>query len=867
MTSPTVDVKLQMPVTSREVLSRPRLLRQLPAPTRGSVVVMTAPAGYGKTTLWNDWVTQYPDQHLGWFSLDEGDEDPVRLWAHLAALVDQLLGTEELAPAVRSDVATEPVLRETVVSRLAAAPSATTIVFDDVHRLKPGPGLAALQYFVEKLPQVIGLGIVGRSDPGVLESGRASDRVVHLDMQALAFTESEISSFMRRRGHELSDTQGRALHERTSGWPAAIELAAQELQYRSIRDLLGGLARETAIEQYIRSTVIAPLSEDLRDFVLRTSILRDLNADLCDYLLGRSDSAARLEELLRSGSFLATVHGGWIRYHQLFRDVLAVERSCTGMDETALHRRASEWFQHHGDPDAAVSHMVAARAYREAGRLMARYVVRYEREGRTETLRSWFRALPDEYQLMPSTAIGLAWSLATCGRPKASLDWVRHFEARCEPKPQYQVEIHLVRSFNLRMLGYYGEASREAQQVLHLLGEAETESPVRVTSRAVAFVQQLDIACWRGQMQQARELADDVLEWVPQAGHKLAHVRVLCLDGVLALELGDITRAQRRAEHGLYIAQDHGLDQSHAVAECHAVLAATARERGAHTTARDLDLAIDLVVRSPFASNRARVLLMMADVLAAEGRFKRAEHLATEAAKSSAATPDDHLELRVATASLGLALRQGNRPETRAWLSHVERLPISTVTSTVMQVRALVALERWDDARALLDTLPDTSLDARTLVAAKLLNARQRAATGAHEDADALATEAASHAERAGLWASLLDDIGGLNRGLPACVPPDVADAPSPRFLRRVIATQALPHAYMLSDPLKRLLTERELVVAEQLETRRSVAEISEQLYLSVNTVKSHLKSIYRKLDVCSRREAVDSIKHLQRAV
>lgn len=402
---PLLVTKLQPPFVPRQVIGRERLLERLREGRGRRLSLVACPAGFGKSTLLSAWrASEAPRRPVAWLTIDDGDDDPVVLWSHvIEALCRACPGLDHETLTVLA--ATAPVLEVVLprlVNALAEQPDAV-VVLDDFHRLSNPSTRSSVAWFVEHLPSSVQLVLSSRTDPALpLGTLRARGELLELRADELRFTASEADEFLNGRlGLELDPADVELLVARTEGWPAGLYLAALSLSGSPDKHALVMAFDGTSahVVDFLAGEVLAAHEPDLQAFMLRTSVLERLCAPLCDLVLERSDSADALASLARSNLFLVALDDRrqWFRFHHLFAQILHVElerREPAIVPE--LHRRAFAWHSRFGTTGEAIHHALAARAYPEAGELIAETWVHYANAGRTTSVLDWLGRFPDE---------------------------------------------------------------------------------------------------------------------------------------------------------------------------------------------------------------------------------------------------------------------------------------------------------------------------------------------------------------------------------------------------------------------------------------------------------------------------------------
>ena len=398
--------KLRLPAGRPGAVVRQPLLSRLSEDRPARLVVISAPAGWGKTCLLRDWRLADTASRTAWVSVDPGDNDPVRFWAHVIASVAGVspgFGAAALpvltAPGAGSTDAVLPML----VNELEVLPAPVTLVFDDYHLISNQDILRSVAFMVEHLPPAVRLALAVRADPELpLARLRARGEMFEIRADDLRFTEAETAALLNGTlGLALGQADIRALQQRTEGWAAGLYLAGLSLRGRpepsAFIQAFAGDDRQ--IVDYLLAEVLDGLPAEIRSFLLRTSVLDRLSGPLCDAVTGGSGSQRILEEMERANLFLVRLdtRRRWYRYHQLFGELLRheLDRAEPGL-AAVLHRRASQWHQAHGNLAEAIGHAISAGDLAGARELIASGWHACFNEGLVETVESWLDRLPPE---------------------------------------------------------------------------------------------------------------------------------------------------------------------------------------------------------------------------------------------------------------------------------------------------------------------------------------------------------------------------------------------------------------------------------------------------------------------------------------
>jgi LuxR family maltose regulon positive regulatory protein len=409
-----VESKLRAPTAAAGAVSRTALVNRLRADLSSRAVSIVAPAGYGKTTLLAQWSAR-DERRFAWLALDRRDNDPVALLRHVAAT---LAGVTAVDPRALTALASaKPPVWETVVPRLVSALAALdgcVLVVEDAHVLHEPDAIELVSMLAEHVPSGSAIAISTRTECPVATRLRMRGTVVELGTQDLALTRREAELLLRAAGVELSGEACDDLLDRTEGWAGALQLAALATRRHGAARLdadevpFGGDHR--FVTTYVEAEYLSRLSDDQRAFLRRTSLLERMSGPVCDAVLGRKHSATELETIRSANLFLVPLdaHGEWYRYHHLFRELLRRELSEDDADLVPeIGRRAADWFEQHGDPEAALDYALLAADTDRAASLLVSIALPAACNGRSETAVGWLRSFDDPKLLARYPAVAL----------------------------------------------------------------------------------------------------------------------------------------------------------------------------------------------------------------------------------------------------------------------------------------------------------------------------------------------------------------------------------------------------------------------------------------------------------------------------
>ncbi|HUL26290.1 MAG TPA: hypothetical protein VLW44_11050, partial [Streptosporangiaceae bacterium] len=566
--------KLHVPRPPPDLVPRPRLAERLGEGLARGLMLVCAPAGYGKTILLADWA-RHSEPPVAWLSLDAGDNDPARFWRHGVAALDQVRPglAERVGPLLGPPAPSSyEGLVTALINELAAAPDAdqALLVLDDYHLIDSETVHASLGFLLEHRPPGLHLVLASRSDPPLaLARLRGGGQLAELRAVELRFTAAEAAALLQQgaavSGVALPETAVTALAARTEGWAAGLQLAA--LSLRGQPDAARFVAEFTGSHRYVldflAEEVLERQSEQVRDFVLETSVLERLSGPLCDAVTGRPGGQKLLEQVEQAGLFLVPLDEvrGWWRYHHLFADLLRVRLQQQQPERIpALHRNAAAWCDEHGLTDDAIRHAVAAGELTWAARLIEQdFDMVYNVRGEGATIKRWVSAFPAELiQSRPRLLLAQALLAATSGRldaVDALLDAAERAAADAADEPfeptvgraasmlvNVPAYIALDRSYLAQLRGDAEGTAAFASQALAGIGE--DEQLLDSTARW-----QLAIAAWfGGRLAEAeRAMVNGIAEW--HAAGLLA-VAASCM-----YELGQVQRARGRLDAAVQTCQ------------------------------------------------------------------------------------------------------------------------------------------------------------------------------------------------------------------------------------------------------------------------------------------------------------------------
>ena len=566
-----IESKLHPPGARREWVQRPGLLRELASTVSAKLVLVDAPAGFGKTTLVAQWrSSELEHRRFAWLSLDAGDDDPGRLWWHVVSALERAcpeLDAQDLRRVLRTQA---PDIADALIPKLANwlgdLQEPVVLVLDDFHVIREPECHEQVASLLVHLPPAVLLVLITRADPRLpLARLRTIGEMVEVRMPELRFTPSQAAALVRSvSGAELTDADLADLVERTEGWPAGLYLAALSLRGHPapgdfVRQFTGN---NRFVVDFLAEEVLTRQPAEIRRFLARTSILDRFCAPLCDAVAGSDNSAAIIDILERENLFVVPLDEtrGWYRYHHLFAQVL---RSQLARAESGtvpvLHQRASAWYLASGWVEEAIGHALAAGDVPRSVDLIARHWYAYVSVGRAGTVRAWMRTFSDqEIAAHPLAAHCAAWAAALSGEPESLHRWLPVIETAHHEGPMPDGLVSLESSAAL-LRGVYGfeglqvmrDSARRAAEL-----EADPGSPWYTLARA-AYGFSLYLS---GDRDAAEEPLQDAARG--EASGTMIGILALATLSLIAAGRGDIALAEELADRSRGLATQDDLTES-----------------------------------------------------------------------------------------------------------------------------------------------------------------------------------------------------------------------------------------------------------------------------------------------------------------
>ncbi len=868
------------------MVSRPRLVKRLNRGEDVKLRLVSAPAGFGKTTLLAEWITtaKHP---IAWVSLDTRDNDGTLFWAYFISGLQTILpntGRDTLTLLYSPQPPATEFILTSLINEVSQVEDEVALILDDYHLIESPTIHAALVFLLEHLPPNLHLVIASRTAPKLPLAGlRAKGQLIELKASDLCFDAEEAAAFLQdKMGLALSPENVAALERRTEGWIAGLQLAALSMQGSA--DLTGFVdafsGDDRHIIDYLAEEVLQKQPAEVRNFLLQTSILSRLHGKLCDAIVQGKDSAALLEHLERSNLFVVPLDDKrqWYRFHHLFAEVLHTQLQKELPDEVAaLHERASAWYASENLVSDAIHHAFAAKDYAAAAALIERAWRGMDQTFQSAMWLSWVQQLPrDQVLISPVLCTGYAWAHLDVGNFDAGVVWLDQAEqwlarieagdtagmvvadqGECNALPS---TLALARAYVSQGKGAFQEAASHARRALDFLPEDNLFERGKVTAV-------LGISSWAwGDLETAYASLAAGIRNIRTAGQAAAATSGAFVLAELRLLQGRLQEAIQVAEEALQMASTQETVLP-GIAELHIVLSETYCARG------DLEKAGHHLIEAQKLGKQAALELFPYRYCIAQALIKEAQHdilgairLVQQAAQRF--KPDPLPNVRpFAAFNARLWIKQKKFAEAQRWANehavslddHADYLQeyahLTLVRLQIAQHKNTPEADHLRKTAGLLKRLFTAAstmhrtqsvieiLMLQAMVYGKLLN--ESTALNYLEQALALA-EQETHCQP---FLNERDNLQALLRKL-------VTSGAGGAFARTVLSAIEAPPSAAGQD-LTAPLTKRELEILRLIVGGMRNQEIADHLFISLSTVKRHIANAYGKLDVSHRTEAI----------
>jgi LuxR family maltose regulon positive regulatory protein len=890
MSTSLLATKLYFPQARTKLVSRPRLIEQLSTGLRKPLTLISAPAGYGKTTLLSDWRARFGREYpLAWLSLDPDDNNLARFLTYVSAAL------ETLDPRLPQDLVSQlhlpqlPPMEELItalINGVNAFPQDFALVLDDCHVITNPAIHEALAYLLDHLPPKMHLVMLTRSDPPIhLAKLRVRGDMVELRADDLRFTSEESTIFLNVvMNLKLSGENVSALDQRTEGWIVGLQMAALSMQGKEdttdfIRAFTGS---NRYILDFLSEEVIQRQPKSIQTFLTQTSILDRFTGSLCDAVLGEAQNSAQvLVELERKNLFLIPLDDErqWYRYHHLFSDLLFQSlKQIQPEILNALYERAAAWLEGNGYLENAIGYALKAQDYDLATRLMLQIKNTLWNRGEVRMLINWLNTLPEELvRSQPELCLAYAGCHLLVGYFDVTEKWLQLMEDDLGPitaSDRYEAvwiqKILIYRSVCARFRGDFAAAIALGQSGM----DKTPSTAVRDRGSALLFLGHAHF--YAGNTDTAEQVLIDAVQTLQASGHTMACLNARHYLAQLWVQRGRLHEACEIYEQAILYAKEKGTPVYSGIEyvglgdlkrEWNQLEAAAAEIQQGLVLAEKGDFILTLMDVYPA---RVRLALSQKDWEAAWKYIQKAEQLAH---RSPTSVEIEHLRAWQAR----LQLAQGNLVEAGLWAETkgaeiAESLDPQRESELLTVARIWLAQGRTDQAASLLERIQTAAENAGRhgrALEAQMLQALADQAAGKEKQAVEKIVLVLARAEQEGYVRLFIDEgapMAILLYKVATQTKPDIRNY-AERLLaayyqeqaeRPVTLVKALP-----GDALIEPLSKREVEVLRLIAEGCPNKEIAAQLVISIGTVKRHALNIFTKLDVKNRTEAVARAREL----
>ena len=858
------DDKLRVPTLSAGVLNRPRVTGLIERAAAHPVTVITAPAGAGKTLACAIWAQSAArSSRVAWLTLDEGDRDPSRFWANVAAaLADGSAAPPPpeptLVPRSRSAADDLPV---SLADAVRGSGRLITLVLDDMHTLAGGSVLPELSFLVHHAPVGLRLILCGRFAPGLqLAKMRIGGDLAELDATDLACATTEADAYLAKLGLRVPATERDELLHYTEGWMAGLRMAA--LATRRDCQTIGHVGSDPAAADYLRDEILDRQPAGIRQFLLRTSMAGRLTGDFADWLTGGSGGARVLDRLVRENSLVARDNGGQYRYHPFLRDLLTAElRRQLPTEVPLLAARAARWHAARGEAVEAVRCSAEAGDWDFASRALAEVGIAAALGGRAAELEEVIGRFPaDRRADDPAVAAALGAARLCRGGPECAVAYLDRAEQTmdgCAPAARPVVELWLAA---LRVMHSADEPTLARGRALAERAQATAGTLPAHRALGTLWLALGTARLRRWELADARRELRNAVRQLEAAGLPAPLARARGWQALAEALYGDLRAAAEIIALEELVPADPDAAGLVALAAAQVALdrddlasAGLQLDEADATAVRRLPAEPD--VEAVQALIRARAALAGGDITGARSLARLVRERGLD--PLAAGVLESDIELRAGDVALAAAALAGPAEEMPG--GPADEAASDRQRADQILARARLLLADGDPAGALKaagECLDTAGVTLRDQITALLVGAVANRRLGTADDAAAQLEHALSIAEPHGAYRPFLEAGMGVHSAIAILIPPaSRAVAFAARVRERFVCQ--LPASGTRADAESPPLTLSELAVLRLLPSYLTNQEIADALFLSVNTVKTHLRSVYRKLGVTSRRAAI----------
>ena len=887
--SPLVKTKLYIPSLQPHIISRPRLVRKLTDGLKCQLTLISAPPGFGKTSLLSEWIDKgsYP---VGWYSIDSGDNNPVLFLRYIISALQSVssdIGRAALSQLNAPQTPPFESILTSLVNDIASYTKEFVLILDDYHLIDIQPIHKMFSFFLDHAPKNMHVFISTRSDPPFrLSRLRSCQQLVEIRATDLSFTMDETSSLLNdslKLG--LSDEEILSVDSKVEGWIAGLQLLALSLQGRT--DIPGFIkdfhANNRYIADYLMEEVLNRQSKKTQDFLLHTSILDRLSGPLCDSVTGQSGGQQMLVRLDKANLFIFPLdkERTWFRYHRLFSDLLQQRLLTTQKERCAqLHNRASVWFEEKGFKEDSIKHALAGKNFKRAAELIERIAENSWDRGQQTKFMFWMNRLPkDFWTTKPQLYIYFARALIYHGQLDAAEKSLQEGQTAIQKKGDSVKQKELkgrLAAISAILAAFRGDIQGNIQ---HSRRAVESLNKKDLMWRSVAATTLGMAYGWSGigDMMAARHAFSYARTVSKEAGNTYYETFAeLCLASVDGLQ-GRFEKALATFQKLIEEAESLNLGRTSQTGTIYGSLANIVIERGYFEEGMQLlrkGLDITEAGRDVVALSSNR--LVMAYALFFKREYTEVEKILKriEKDKTNIGIP---MWMRHVVTTLRARIWQesGNKGAVVRWIKERELSPEDNITyrrevEYSVLVRHLIAQKRYEEAENLLSRLIQNSVNDTRIVSSiqwRLLKVVNAHTQGEMESAEEELRKALYLAEPGGIVRSIIAEGRAVSELIEKIYEEEKSGREKAKISIPLPYLKKLRLAFKETEPIKKKtedkLSERELEVLHLIADGYTYQEIAQRLFISLNTVRTHTKNIHSKLGVHNRTMAIKRAKEL----
>jgi LuxR family maltose regulon positive regulatory protein len=886
-----LNTKLYIPPIRSGLVARPRLVERLESNIDCKLTLVSAPAGFGKTTLLSEWIHEQK-RSAAWISLDKGDNDLTRFLAYFISAfrdIEGMMLEESLAMIESPQLPSMEVLLTPLINSATESRTQFALILDDYHLITNTQVHDVVRFILDNIPPNMHLVLSSRADPPwPLSRMRALGEMAEIRANDLRFTPEEVTTFLNDvMGFDLSPADIKLLESRTEGWIAGLQMAAISMQGR--KDLSGFIKALSGshrfIMDYLVEEVIDKQSREIQEFLLKTSILGRMNGPLCDFVTGGSHCQETLDYLEQANLFLIHLdeERSWYRYHHLFSGLLrSYQEQYRPGRAPELHLKASMWYEGQGLIADAVEHALAAGDLERVVSLVEGNAIAMMDHGQLGTLRGWLDAIPDEIVLSrPWLCLAQAWIHVYSGQlhmvEPLLLDAEKGLENIEDKKAITHIKGHMaaIRAYHAELYGDFDNAIAFATEAQHFLPRED------LRTRCFTLMKLSSTLRLTGKFNEATQAFKEAILVSQEIGDSHIAIHVRCdLAGLLFMQ-GRLREIDRVCLEALDIAKQHFVRSGWwmpITGYVYAKMCQLYYERNELDNAlQAAEKGIDLCRTGGLPEYLADCYVFQAITYQAMGNGEEAIEAIREAKMIAKNLSPWYKEIVEPYEAL-IQMSQGDLESARRLVDErdfirKDEYGIEFYTNKIMQ--AQIQVKQCEDCPSELNEVHKLLVELREIAESReansfilkilALQSLTEWMMGEREEALQCLRQAIILAEPEGYVRPFINLGPQMADVLHYAVSKGICSRYSTMLLEAlaaepsVDATQVATSRAALEEPL----SERELQVLKLLNSDLSTPEIAQELVVAVSTVRSHVKNIYSKLDVHSRIEAIDRAREL----